>query len=707
VGLEQEIERRGSSPRSPYGPGLDYTPGLDGLRAVAVLSVMMFHDGFSWLPGGFYGVDTFFVLSGFLITSLLVVERRGTGTIRLGRFWARRARRLLPALIVLVAVLGAVHLAFPSVLQWPDAVPDAAATLGYFANWHFIASNAGYFSGNSSPLLHTWSLAIEEQFYLIWPLVVLVVLGVGRGKRARSVPGDDQAASEADDHRRRLVYLGVISGAGALASALWMWHLTPSGAVTPHAYFGTDARAQSLLVGAVLAIALQLFKSRSGQVQRMGALVGLLGLVAGAWIWHSVSQLSLIAFHGGFLLASLASAAVIAGAVLAPRGPVSRVLSLRPIRYVGSISYGAYLWYWPVTLVVTSTRTNLGIWELFICRTVLTLGIAALSSRLIELPIRRGNLPGWRALVGAPAAAGLAIGLVAVSVSAAPAAAFPAPVVVHHDSAAVAEDGSVGSGHLVKAPPVRILLVGDSMAGSLGAALSPEAAEYDVQLINEGHPGCGLSSDSEFRFLLYINPPGKPCELGQPDALLDQWRQWVDEYHPQVVVYLARIDLMNQDFEGSWTWIGQPSFDTFLSSQLRKGISILSSKGARVVLMTSPYYNSSTQAGGPTLPEDQPGRVKIDDRILSQAASSAPGITLYPLGQLVTPAGQFQQDVDGVDVRCEDGVHFSAGSGAFLAPRILPVLSRLGLSAHVVAVSDPPALPPTVPDWYDQLQCGE
>jgi peptidoglycan/LPS O-acetylase OafA/YrhL len=686
-----ELERQ--AVRSASSSQLSYSPGLDGLRAVAVLSVMVFHDGFSWLPGGFYGVDAFFVLSGYLITSLLVTESFATGTIRLGRFWARRARRLLPALLFLVTALALVHLVSPSLLPWSDAVPDAAATLGYFANWHF--------NGSNSPLLHTWSLAIEEQFYLVWPLVVIAVLGIRRRKGRANIP-DEETGLPATNHRRRLICLGVISGAGALLSAAWMWHLTPSGAVTPYAYYGTDSRAQSILVGAGLAIALQLCKSRSERVQRLGALSGVAGLAAGVLIWHSVSQESLIAFHGGFLLASLASAAVVAGVVLAPGGPVSRVLSFRPVRYVGKISYGAYLWYWPVTLVVTADRTRLGTLELFSVRTALTLGFAALSSRFIELPVRRGTLPARRALIGAPAAAGLALGLVALSASAIPASALSAaPVVKYHDANAVSASRAAA-----KRPPVRVLLVGDSMAGSLGAGLEPEAAEYGVEIINEGHPGCGASSDSKYRFALYINPPGKPCEIGQPDALLDQWQRWVDEYRPQVVVYLARADLIDQDLNGSWTWIGEPSFDRFLSSQLRKGVSILASRGARVVLMTSPYYNSASESGGPLLPEDQPGRVKIDDQILSQIASTSPGVSTFPLGQLVTPAGQFQPDVDSVDVRCDDGVHFSAGSGQILAPRILPALISLARSAVVTPDPDPPPLPPPVPGWYDQLPCG-
>jgi peptidoglycan/LPS O-acetylase OafA/YrhL len=682
-GIEQG-DQKGS------GPTLPHVNALDGLRALAVLSVMAYHAGFSWIPGGFHGVDAFFVLSGYLITSLLVVERQGTGTIRFGRFWARRARRLLPALFLMVGGLAVLHLAWPAALAWPDPVADVAATLGYVANWHFVAGNANYFAPSfPSPLLHTWSLAIEEQFYLVWPLIVFAVLGglTRLGRKERTAP----------DVRRRLGWLGVFCGVGALGSAAWMWALTPANADLNRAYYGTDTRAQALLVGAGLAVALALWPARPARVRRFGAVAGVTGLLGAAAVWYLIPEAS--SFHGGFLLASVASAVLVAGVVLAPGGPAARLLSVRPMRYVGTISYGAYLWYWPVALVMTPERTGLGEWGLFVCRTAVTLGIAALSARLVEMPIRRGALPARRALVAIPVAVAMSLILVAV-------ATVPASPVIGPPSRqqirAVATSRVRHTG-----PAVKVLLVGDSMAGSLGASLAPEASEYGVRIINEGHPGCAVSTDSTFRFLLYTNPPGTPCALGKPNALLDLWQRWVDQYRPDVVVYLGRVDLMNQDYDGSWTSIGNPAFDSFLQGQLNRGVSILGSRGAKVVLMTSPYYDSTIQAGGVTVPEDAPGRVTMDDRILSAVTSAHPGVSLFPLGKVVTPNGQYQQDVDGIDMRCDDGVHFSAEAGLVLAPRLLPFLVRLGHSAQVTVAADPVPVPAVVPGWYQKLQCGQ
>jgi peptidoglycan/LPS O-acetylase OafA/YrhL len=686
--LGGELEPAGTDARLPH------VGGLDGLRALAVLSVMAYHNGFDWIPGGFYGVDVFFVLSGYLITSLLVAEWRASGTVRLGSFWARRARRLLPALIVLVTVLAVVHVAWPGLLPWPDPLGDVGATLGYVANWHFVIGNTGYFaaSGPQSPLLHTWSLAIEEQFYLVWPLLVVVVLG-GLAR----VSGRRQAEPR---RPRRLVVLAVLCGVGALASAAWMWLLTPAFANLDRAYYGTDTRAQALLVGATLAVVLAVARPPSARVRRLAAAAGVGGLLAVAALWHLVPFYSDLAFHGGFLLASLAAAAVVAAVVLAPGGLAGRALSVRPLRYLGRISYGLYLWHWPATLAITAERTHFDLWALFACRTAVTLVVAAASFRFIEMPIRRGTVSVRRAVIGAPVAVGLSITLLALVPAATLAAAAPVRAATSRFSSAAV-------------PPVRVLLVGDSMAGSLGATLAPEAPGYAVQIINEGHPGCGVTTVAEFRLLLFTAPPGKPCQIGQPAALLDKWRQWVDEYRPDVVVYLARVDLMDQQFDGTWTSIDNPAFDNFLRRQLRTGLSILSSRGAKVVLMTSPYYDSTVQSGG-AVPEDAPGRVVIDDRILRQTSAGRPDVTLFPLGNIVTPDDGYQQDVDGVDVRCADGVHFSAAAGQVLAPRLLPLLVHLGRSAHVVSAplattstsAAVVAAPAMVPAWYEQLPCG-
>lgn len=335
------VETAGRSPR------LRHIPGLDGVRAIAVLAVIAFHGGLGWLPGGYYGVDAFFALSGFLITSLLVKEWQTSGTIGLRRFWARRARRLLPALYVMVAAVGVSVILFPTVLGTPNLFQSAMSTLFYGANWYFVASHANYFSAgfHPSPFLHTWSLAIEEQFYLLWPLIVLVVLrgsrrrAVDKTERRFQVAGDPESSLVIDSRdqrragRRRIETLFVVSSVGAVASAIAMAVLTPAGASTARAYYGTDTRAQSLLVGAALAALLALYGPvKTVVARRVIGSIAVAGVVGTVLIWRFVPETSSLAFHGGFLLAALSTAAIIGGAVQVPRGIVARFLSLWPLR---------------------------------------------------------------------------------------------------------------------------------------------------------------------------------------------------------------------------------------------------------------------------------------------------------------------------------------------------------------------------------------
>ena len=257
----------GPPPTSPAGAApTTHWLALDGLRGLAVLAVMAYHLGH--LSGGFLGVDLFFVLSGFLITSLLLGEGARKGKVDLRRFWVRRARRLLPALAVaLVAVVVAARI-------WLDhsTLPalriDALATAGYVANWRFATQAAGgYFAADPSPLRHTWSLAIEEQYYLVWPLVVVAGMALARRRS-----------------RRPAVVVGVVAGVGATASALWMaahagvWS-------TDRLYLGTDTRLVAPLAGALLACALQGRTSAPSPGLRRAASGGRDGRAWWAWPW--------------------------------------------------------------------------------------------------------------------------------------------------------------------------------------------------------------------------------------------------------------------------------------------------------------------------------------------------------------------------------------------------------------------------------------
>jgi len=527
-------------------PKLPHVPGLDGIRALAVLGLIAFHTGLSSVPGGFYGVDAFFVLSGYLITSLLVTEWAGTETIRLGRFWAGRARRLLPALFLLVAAIGVAMAVVPHLLATPHIISDAVSTVFYASNWYSIHNGVSYFSttASPSPLLHTWSLAIEEQFYLVWPVIVLAVLSLGTRRREGSVGKRDGRPTRRERRqfriqtvrvlggghltltpresgrdaawirRRRLHLLFGVAGFGALASALLMVLLAPDG-YTTRAYYGTDTRAQALLVGAAIAIGLVLWKEGAAtrRFRHVGTVLGVIGLVGSGALWALAKEASVFAFSGGFLVASLLAGMVVLGAAVAPRGPAVRLLEIPPLPALGRISYGVYLWYWPVLLVMSGTRLPWGVYPLFAARVAVTVTIAAISARFVELPIRRGALPNWRSLVAAPLAAAGAIGVIIVStlvpVSAAP---LQGASIVKPGPAAPAAVGVPGALSPVPptttpttgpAPsrPLKVLLVGDSIAGSLGVGLSKYEGNDNIQIVNEGIPGCSLSMGQQIRVL--------------------------------------------------------------------------------------------------------------------------------------------------------------------------------------------------------------
>jgi hypothetical protein len=268
-----------------------------------------------------------------------------------------------------------------------------------------------------------------------------------------------------------------------------------------------------------------------------------------------------------------------------------------------------------------------------------------------------------------------------------------------------------------------VLLVGDSIAGSLGVGLSAAAGRYGVELVNEGTPGCSVAMDQSVKVLWYTIAPGTPCRAGDPQALLDQWRQWVDAYNPDVVLYLARGELFDQEVDGQWSNLTTPSFDHYVSNRFTTAAKVLGSRGAAVVLLTTPAYDSGEQSTGQPWPEDAAQRVSIDNTLLRQAAgpvltreltsagtrASAQGpVSVFDLESLFTPGGHYRAAVGGATMRCTDGVHFTAAAGEWLAPRLFPQLATLARAHHAVSPvgSWLGAPPPAVPGWWSKLPCG-
>ncbi len=719
-----------------------------------MLALIAFHTGLSSVPGGFYGVDAFFVLSGYLITTLLVTEWLNTNTVRLRRFWARRARRLLPALFVLVAVIGVVLIAIPHLLATPDIIGDALSTVFYASNWYQIHGGVSYFATPTqpSPLQHTWSLAIEEQFYLVWPLVVLAVLKFGTGARAQRrrarhgrrqstvrvldggfvtlIPRGSAAPDPAWTRRRRLHLLFALSSFGALASAIWMVVLAPNG-YTTRAYFGTDTRAQALLVGAAIASGLALWKPGERQwFRRFAGVLGLAGMAGTGVLWAVANENSVFAFSGGFLLASIAAGGIVLCAGVNTQAPSIWLLEIPPIRWLGQISYGIYLWYWPVLLVMSGGRIHWGVYPLFLVRVAVTVALATASAYLVELPIRRGALTHWRSWVAAPLGAAAAIGavmastLVPVGATGIPAASGPtttttattqpgAPPTTTTTVAPVLSAMSPAMPSVRPTHRVKVLLVGDSIAGSLAAGLAIYEGNDNVQIVNEGIPGCSVSMAQQIRVLWYTLPPDAPCDPNDPNGLLDQWKKWIDQYNPDVVIYVARGETFDQEHNNAWVDITEPSFDSYVESRYRAAVSVLGSKGATVVLATSPYYSSGVGPSGAPWPEDTPSRVVIDNQTIRRVATSMTSgpnhnpVYVFDLNALVSPDNQFTSDLGPVNLRCNDGVHFSRPGGVFIGLQLLPDVATLG-QAHAAASPGGTwggPLPSSTPSWYQKLPC--
>ncbi|HET6830212.1 MAG TPA: acyltransferase family protein [Solirubrobacterales bacterium] len=389
-----------------------YMPGLDGLRAIAVLGVIVYHLGFEWMPGGLLGVGVFFTLSGYLITDILLgqVERGG---IRLKSFWLARARRLLPALfLMLIVVLAWVTVFGPQ--QSPDFRWAAASAAAYFNNWWLIFHDVSYFAQFEAPepLNHLWSLSIEEQFYIVWPFLLMIAV--------KLIPEVRQPGWM----RPRL---GVAIMALAFASAILMVIIYRPGIDPSRVYYGTDTRVQELMIGAALAT---IWPSRhlrgrvtSGARRTIDA-AGVLGLlVIGLMFWQS-TEFSPFLYRGGFLVLSFATVLAVA-AMAHPATRLGPIVGCRPMRWIGQRSYGIYLWHFPIIVLTNPEGVEGADLPRAILQTAATFAIAALSWRYVEDPIRHGALGRlwrrWRAgewrgrRISRPAWAGIALAAATVA----------------------------------------------------------------------------------------------------------------------------------------------------------------------------------------------------------------------------------------------------------------------------------------------------
>jgi peptidoglycan/LPS O-acetylase OafA/YrhL len=585
---------------------------LDGIRAVAITLVVAYHLGY--LPGGWLGVDTFFVLSGYLITSMLLAEDRPPGNPL--AFWGRRARRLLPAVLVLLSVLSVYAL-----VGGPGLVPaqlrsPALATLFYVANWQQVVAGHSYFAQftSVSPLQQTWSLAIEEQYYLVWPLLMAAILFVAGHFR----------------HRRwsRSALLGATLTLAA-ASAIWM------GVVAHHfgsnrAYLGTDTRAWELLIGGAAAMiwppgraapADHTDHTDHGRLWSWLTALGVAGVALGTmhaggppgWIWD-----------GGLVAIAVCAIVVVVGSVQARDGVVARVLALAPLRWLGVISYSLYLWHWPVIVLMTTDTTGLSGWPLLISRLATMMAASCASFYLIERPLRRADWAGLgrRVRIRAPGIASvgvLATGTIVLLGTVTGPAASTAAVSTPAPAATPASNVPLDIPLPTTADPTRAWIFGDSVMqdSSLGIIAALEATGEVSLAVNSTFPGWGVTT-------------------------LHSWPSWVSsnlaQYHPQIAI-------------GSWSWDDPEAesdpvaYRALLTSFVRAMLAPADGVDV-VVLVQFPQAGPDTSITDPAVRQQtwvkQTRAQDAWNAIARQVVTAFPGHALYlTTEQLFAPDGRF------------------------------------------------------------------
>ena len=642
--------------------------------------MLFYHAGQSWAVGGFLGVDTFFVLSGFLITTLLVTEWTNRSRIDLLAFWVRRARRLLPALFLVMVGIIVYAGVFASTGELSRIRDDSFASLGYVANWRFIFSGQSYFDQfmQPSPLRHMWSLAIEEQFYLVWPLIVAGLLWWRRS-------------------------LKVLLGACVVmiaASATLMAVLYQPGRDPSRVYYGTDTRAQSLLIGAVVGILLYMhgpLRTHAARIAiRVAAAVG-----AGytLWLFWRMSERTDALYQGGFLFAALAVSAVIVSVVQPDRGALGRFLSLSPLRWVGRISYGLYLWHWPVHLTLTQTRTGLDGFPLLVVRVAVSVAFAALSFYALERPIRAGTFkvpkPQIVALVAATA---LVVAVFATtqggenSVAALTERSLrrdaPVPKSTPPTSAPVATGADAKGATATTAappPPPKVMVVGDSVAGSLGLAYERAGAASGLTVWNRGLLGCGLYYDGSIYEGGELVPVSSGCNWHTT------WPGELQQFQPDVVLMLVGAwDILDREVDGRLVKFGSAEFDSSYLRQLDDATTLLASTGAKVVVLTAPFFSRPELVGqtGREWPEYDPWRVDRVNSLFRDFLASHPGrYQMIDLNKFTAPQGRFVDELDGQVVR-GDGVHFTDAGAKIILDWLTPQLKEVAAGVDPDPVDD-------------------
>ena len=578
-------------------PHMGYEPSLDGIRAFSVIAVMLYHANIAWLPGGFLGVEVFFVVSGFLITSLLIKERESTQHIDLKQFWIRRARRLLPAFFVMVCAT-AVCVAFYATDSAPDFRRDVLPSLGYFSNWwQIFAVDTPYFAASSLPVLrHLWSLAVEEQWYLVWPLLFTFIFG-------------------AKWMRPKISGALLVACSGAVMVATALRFVQDDETRTNFLYLSTLTRSSGLLLGAAVAVLWRPWRKTSPSSWWRSSVAEALAVTSIAVIGVLMATVHVAdarLYQGGLAITTIASAVIIA-VVMRPNGLfVKKFFSQELFVEIGRRSYGLYLWHWPI-FVVTHARDSGNRLAVALALTVI---INEFVYQYVEIPTRRGALGNWwrnrpqlsamrrrlPVLIAAVVVASLGItgvkvvGIEARDLSIDTSTAnviFSVPTTVASASSLPAASTTTTT---IAKLPRKLVIVGDSQAHSL-AINKPSGIEKTFVITNGSIDGCGIydrgvgvgGTNGNFR-RNFANCVG----------FEKKWAKSATEARANVaLVVIGAWEVLDLKINGFTFAFNTSPADTMFRTQMKRGIDALRSTGATVALLEVACMRPVDSKGGP------------------------------------------------------------------------------------------------------------
>jgi peptidoglycan/LPS O-acetylase OafA/YrhL len=578
-------------------PHMGYEPSLDGIRAFSVIAVMLYHANIAWLPGGFLGVEVFFVVSGFLITSLLIEERESTQRIDLKQFWIRRARRLLPALVVMLSVT-AVCVAFYATDSAPDFRRDMLPSLGYFSNWWQIyAVDTPYFAASSLPVLrHLWSLAVEEQWYLIWPLLFAVLFG-------------------AKWMRPKISGALLIGCSGAIMIATALGFVQDDETRTNFLYLSTITRSSGLLLGAAVAMLWRPWRKNSSPSWWRSSIADALAIASIAVIGVLMATVHVAdsrLYQGGLAATTVASAVIVA-VVMRPTGLiVKRFFSQDFFVEIGRRSYGLYLWHWPIFVVAHARDSG----NRLAVAIALTIIINEFVYQYVEIPTRRGALGNWwhnrpqlsamhrrlPVLITAVVIASLGItGVKVVGIEArdlsidtsTASVIFSVPTTVASGSSLPAASTTTTT---IAKLPRKLVIVGDSQANSL-AVNKPSGMEKTFIVANGSIDGCGIydrgvgvgGTNGNFR-RNFANCVG----------FEKSWAKSATKAKADVaLVVIGAWEVLDLKINGFTFAVNTLPADTMFRTQMKRGIEALRATGVTVALLEVACMRPVDSKGGP------------------------------------------------------------------------------------------------------------